>query len=153
MDDLLGFLLIILAYLVLWRLFLFLILFIFFVRAYYSGLSGMLPNDLLAFTELKLYETNPETDTLLSLAELVLFRISFLIFIFLFDSEIYWILWDKFLDLLSLRLIYVTILTKKYTFFRACRLIISIVWGYTVKIILFAIKILWYFIKLGLSWN
>ena len=59
------------------------------MRAYYSGLSGILPNDLLAFTELKLYETNPETDTLLSLAELVLFRISFLIFIFLFDSEIY----------------------------------------------------------------
>ena len=51
------------------QLFFCFILLVAFCKAWSYGISGMFPNDFRALTELKLYDTNPDIETLLSPAE------------------------------------------------------------------------------------
>ena len=62
-----GFLWLIFTCLSTLQLFFTLILWTFFAKAISSGSSGMTPKDLLALTELKLYEMSPDRETLLSI--------------------------------------------------------------------------------------
>lgn len=79
---------------------------IFFAKVSSSGSFGMLPKDLLALTELKLYDTSPDMETLLSFdKEFILWAVS-LTYLFLLFLAISLSLVDRFLLPLNLPLIY-----------------------------------------------